>query len=332
MAGLPGAPNFVLNAGPTGSHRNPDSLELITMAETISLLEFIQKLFTDGELRALFSDDPDRALEQNGLSDLSEADVRDALVLVDDSQTADFSRDYDTGRNSIDFSDNDFGGRSGGGSNDDDDNDGGGGHKAAVEHLSRFITNNFVDDRDTITDNSINQQIDTDGGNFDQDIDIDSNVASGDGAVAADDIDDSNIVTGDDNVVGDGNVFGDGNVTGDDNQVVSGDDNTTSFGQGDANSLDVGGDLTVGDGSSFATGGDATTTTTDNSIEDSFNTKTDTRFEDSLNTEVDSSINDSGNTETDTRFEDSLNDNSDNSTETDNTQDNVGNVRVDIDD
>jgi hypothetical protein len=304
---------------------------MIMPTESLSLLEFIQKLFADEELRNLFRDDPDRALADNGLSDLSEADVRDALVLVDDSQTADFSRDYDTGGNSIDFSDNDFSSSSR--SNGDDDHDGdGGGHQAAVEHLSRFITNNFVDDRDTIVDNSLNQQIDNRGGVFDQEIDVDSNVASGDGAVAADDIDDSNIVTGDDNVVGDGNVTGDDNVIGDGNQVVSGDGNTTSFGEGDANSVDVGGDLTVGDGSAFATGGDASVDNTDNSIEDSFNTETDTRFEDSFNTEVDSSVNDSGNTETETRIEDSFNDNSDNSEETDNSQEDSGNTRIEIDD
>ena len=51
----------------------------------------------------------------------------------------------------------------------------------------------------------MNQHIDTDGGNFNQDIGND--VAAGDGAVVAgDDIDDSTITTGDDNQVGDGNI------------------------------------------------------------------------------------------------------------------------------
>ena len=58
-------------------------------------------------------------------------------------------------------------------------------HEAAVRYLNTYVTNNYIDDRDTIVDNSVNQQIDTGGGDFDQDIDIDSNVASGDGAVAA---------------------------------------------------------------------------------------------------------------------------------------------------
>lgn len=286
------------------------------MAEPLSLLEFIQRLFTDEELRNLFSDQPDRALEEHGLSDLSEADVRDALVLVDDSQTADFSRDYDTGRNSIDWDSN--GGSHGRHDDDHDDDHDGGGHRAAVEHLSRFVTNNFIDDRDTTVDNSINQQIDTDGGDFDQDIDIDSNVASGDGAVAADDISNSDVVTGDDNIVGNDNVVGDGNVTGDNAQVVSGDGNTTSFGEGDASSVNVGDDLTLGDGAGFNTGSGAVgIDNSDNSIEDSF--KQDNSVNDSFNDRFEDSFNDESRVDIDA----STQDNDDISTRVENVGDDV---------
>ncbi len=274
------------------------------MAETLSLLEFIQRLFTDEELRELFNREPDQALEQHGLSDLSEADVRDALVLVDDSQTADFSRDYDTGGNSIDWSDSDVGSHNrydGDGGGHDGDHDGG--HQAAVEHLSRFVTNNFIDDRDTTVDNSINQQIDNRGGIFDQDLDVDSNVASGDGAVATDDVSGSNIVTGDENLIGDDNIVGDGNITGDNAQVVSGDGNTTSFGEGDASSVNVGDDLTLGDGSGFATGGSSVgIDNSDNSIEDSGNT--DNSVEDSFNTRIEDSFQDNSETEVNQSSED----------------------------
>jgi hypothetical protein len=265
-------------------------MELITMAaetESLSLLEFIQKLITDAELRQLFADDPEQALADNGLQDVTEADVQDALVLIDDSQTADFSRNYGDSSPTIDYSGANIGSR-----NDYDGGDGDGGgdsHSAAVEHISRFITNNFIDDRDTTVDNSVNQQVDTGGGDFDQDIDIDSNVASGDGAVSADDITDSNVVTGDDNVVGDGN------------QVVSGDDNTTSFGEGDANSLDVGDDLELGEGAGLAVGGDADVDNSNNSVNDSNNTVEDV------------SVNDSNNDESQLSVEDSFSDNSDNS-------------------
>ena len=276
--------------------------------EAMTLLEFIQKLITDADLRNLFAEDPEQALADNGLEDVTEADVQDALTLIDDGQTADFSRNYDTGGNSIDYSGADIGSHNRGDDGDHDDD--GGGHSAAVEHISRFITNNFVDDRDTIVDNSVNQNIDTDGGDFGQDIDIDSNVASGDGAVAADDIDNSDIVTGDDNVVGDDNVSGDGNVIGDGNQVVSGDDNTTSFGEGDATSLDVDGDLTVDDGSALSVGGSSTVDNSDNSTNDSGNT------------DIDNSVHDSFNDNREFDIDDSFQDNSDNSDSSDNSQDN----------
>ena len=304
------------------------------MAETLSLLEFIRELLFNDETRAEFNEDPEGTLAEHGLTGLSPADVHDALLLVQDNQTADFSRDYNTGNNAVaTFTPppppvHHNGGHDGG--HDD--------HQAAVEYLNTYITNNFIDDRDTITDNSINQQIDTGGGDFDQDIDIDSVVASGDGAVAAGgDIEDSNIVTGDGNQVGEGNVqgdgnilgndndgnltgSGDGNVVGDDNQAVTGSGNTTGFGSGDVSSTTVGGDLTVGDGSAFASGGNASVDNSDNSV----NTEVDVDIEDSFQDNTNNSVNDSGNTEVD--VEDSFQDNSDNSTN------DSGNTDVDVDD
>jgi hypothetical protein len=302
------------------------------MAETLSLLEFIRLLFTDEGTRAEFSENPEATLAEHGLEDLSPADVQDALVLVEDNQTADFSRDYNTGGNDAgSFTVPPVPAHS---------NGGGDSHQDAIQYLNTFITNNFIDDRDTITDNSINQQVDTGGGDFDQDIDIDSVVASGDGAVAAgDDIEDSTIVTGDGNTVGDGNVQGDGNivgddndgtlvgdgdgnVVGDDNQAVTGDGNTTSFGDGDATSLNVGDDLTVGNGSAFSVGGDAEIDNTDNSttisdndfsdnsVSDSGNDNSVNTVEDSFNTETDVDIDDSGNANRNNSDNDSGNDNS----------------------
>ena len=251
------------------------------MAETLSLLEFIRELLFNDDLRQDFADNPEATLAEHGLDNLSPDDVHDALVLVEDNQTADFSREYNTGGNAVaSFTPpppvvhHDGGGDS---------------HQQAIQYLNNYVTNNFVDDRDVITDNSINQQIDTGGGDFDQDIDVDSVVAAGDGSVAAgDDIEDSTIVTGDDNQVGDGNVRGDGNlvgddndgnlvgdgdgnVVGDDNEAVTGDDNTTSFGDGDATSVNVGGDFSADDGSSIAIGGNSTVDNSDNSTNDSFN-------------------------------------------------------------
>jgi hypothetical protein len=298
------------------------------MAETLSLLEFIRELLFNDSLRQDFAENPEGTLAEHGLENLSPDDVHDALVLVEDNQTADFSREYNTGGNAVatftpppPVVHHDGGGDS---------------HHQAVEYLNNYITNNFttIDDRDTITDNSINQQIDNRGGVFDQDIDVDSVVASGDGAVAAgDDIEDSTIVTGDGNTVGDGNVRGDGNivgddndgnlvgdgdgnVVGDDNQAVTGNDNTTSFGSGDATSVNVGGDFTADDGSSIAIGGNSSVdnSETDNSTNDSFNNETDNSTNDSFNTDtdVDVDIEDSFTNETDNSTNDSFNDDSTN--------------------
>jgi hypothetical protein len=250
------------------------------MTVSTSLYELILNLLRDPKAMEDFQDDPKAYLASCG--DFSSDDVKDAIELI---------RDHD---------DDDDNHRDGGHtvhvappSDPPEPRDGESEHEAAVRYLNTYVTNNYIDDRDTTVDNSVNQQIDTGGGDFDQDIDIDSNVASGDGAVAADDITNSDVVTGDGNVVGDDNVTGDDNVIGDGNEVVSGDGNTTSFGDGDATSTDIGGDVTVDDGSSFSSGsGDTVIDNSDNS----------TDIEDSGN--VDNSINDSGNLDVDDSFQD----------------------------
>jgi hypothetical protein len=264
------------------------------MTTSTSLLDLLLNLFRDPEAMAAFKDDPNGYLAPCG--DISPDDVRDALVLLDDNQDASFDREYNTGASHT----------SGHGHVPPpppapEKHDGESDHEAAVRYLNTYVTNNYVDDRDTIIDNSVNQQIDTGGGDFDQDIDIDSTAATGDGAVAAgDDIEDSNIVTGDDNQVGDGNVSGDGNVVGDDNNVVNGDDNTTSFGDGDANNTSLE-DVNVSDGGALAVGGNATG---EQDIDGSFNdtttsTETNTEFDNSFNEDNDSATDSFNETDTD---------------------------------
>jgi hypothetical protein len=63
------------------------------MAETLSLMEFLQALRADAELRSSFGHDPQGTLADHGLAQLSPADVHDAIVLVQDNQTVDFSLD-----------------------------------------------------------------------------------------------------------------------------------------------------------------------------------------------------------------------------------------------
>src|SRR5690349_16627510 len=237
-----------------------------------NLIELILRLLKDPAALAEFQENPDAVLAACGASDVSAEDVYDALVLASD---------------------------------DDDDNNNNGGHHnhhvpppphprpgesdhdATVRYIKEYVTNNYVDDRDTSVDNSVNQQIDTGGGDLDQDIRTSSSTASGDGAVAAGgDIRDSTVTSGNGNQIGDNNIRGDGNVQGEGNDVVSGDHNTTAFGSGAANSADIG-HASVSGGGALSVAGDATgeqgnfdshnvadtTNTTDVDVDGSFNTE-----------------------------------------------------------
>jgi hypothetical protein len=235
-----------------------------------NLIELILRLLKDPAALAEFQENPDAVLAACGASDVSAEDVHDALVLASD---------------------------------DDDDNNGGhhnhhvpppphprpgeSDHDATVRYIKEYVTNNYVDDRDTSVDNSVNQQIDTGGGDLDQDIRTSSSTASGDGAVAAGgDIRNSTVTSGDGNQIGENNIRGDGNVQGEGNDVVSGDHNTTAFGSGAANSADIG-HASVSGGGALSVAGDATgdqgnfdshnvaeaTNTTDVDVDGSFNTE-----------------------------------------------------------
>jgi len=229
-----------------------------------SLLEFLRELLGDADLRQQFESDPQGTLNANGLGNVSSADLHDGLSLMCDS------------------------------SEHDSDNGHGGGHHVAapqpvdhdqspIEYLRTYVTNNYtVDDRDI--DNSIHQNIDNEGGTFNQDIHNVSN--SGDGAVVAgDDIDGSTITTGDHNQVGDGNVSGEHNTVGDGNEVVSGENNTAGFGSGDVSS--VGGGVSVGAGGAFSGTGNASTDSDTVSQHDVGNTNTSTSYDDSFNHQTD---------------------------------------------
>ena len=87
------------------------------MAETLSLMEFLQALLADPELRAAFGHDPEGTLADHGLAGLTPADVHDALVLVQDNQTVDFALD----------------------SAPPPPPPAGDGHEAAVEYLARYL-------------------------------------------------------------------------------------------------------------------------------------------------------------------------------------------------
>ncbi|KAA1010698.1 hypothetical protein Ae406Ps2_3922c [Pseudonocardia sp. Ae406_Ps2] len=249
-------------------------------AHDISLIDFIKLLLGSGsesiQVRDWFNDNPNAVLQHYGLADLSPEDVRDALVIAQDNDTVSFDRHYDTGFN--------WGGDKGGWSEGKGDH----GHKAAASHENVHVKDVWhtenIDDRDTIVDNSVNQHINTHGGDFDQDIDIRSTTASGDGAVAAGgDIDGSTITTGNGNVVGDGN------------NVVKGDGNTSAFGSGSATKT---GDISADKGGAVSIGGNATGS---HDATDSFNK---TWTETHENTEIHDSGNLDASTETHTSIDD----------------------------
>ena len=158
-----------------------------------------------------------------------------------------------------------------------------------------------------------------------QDIDVHSVSSSGKGSVAAgDDISHSTVTTGHGNQVGNGNLSGNGNVVGSGNQVVAGHDDTTAFGAGHATSAHVGGNLSVGDGAAFASGGGAAVDNSDNSlhnvgnnysdhsVNNSFKDLSDHSVHDSGNILLDSSTHDSGNTDIHYATSHSFNNESDN--------------------
>ena len=260
------------------------------MSLQTTLIEFIKQLLGTGsesiQLRDYFAKDPQGALNEYGLGHLTPEDVHDAMVLVQDNDTVSFDRHYDTGAH--------FGSTSNwlgtaaappasewhqpgrdGGHDGHRGWDGGGKHHDPAEHVREHVTNNYVtnnyDDRDTIVDNSVNQNIDTHGGNVHQSFDNNSVTASGDGSVAAGhDISGSTVTTGDDNVVGQGN------------NVVKGDGNTTAFGSGSAAKVDH---VSADNGGAVSVGGDAEGSS---STSGSFN---DVHDETNTNTHIDDSYN-----------------------------------------
>jgi len=201
-------------------------------ADTQSLLEWLLDLLKDPAARADLLDDPNRYLDSHGFGDVDSRDLYDALCLAADHDNHghnDHGNHYPPPKHYNN-------------------------HEDAGHYLKSYITNNYtyVDDRDTNVDNSIHQKIDTDGGDFDQNIDNHSVTASGDGAIAAGgDIRDSTLTTGD------------GNVVGDNNEAVTGNHNTTAFGQGDATNASFD-DAHFGSGSGVSLGGDATGSAQDN--------------------------------------------------------------------
>jgi len=197
-------------------------MTVMTTSTSPSLLDWILHLLGDASARSAFQADPGGYAASHGFTDVSGADMHEALCLAVDCAPAHSD-------NAVHLP-------------PPPHHHGEDGDRYLRHYINHYET---VERHDTYIDNSIHQDIDTHGGDFDQHIDNDPVVASGDGAVAAHgDIRDSKITPGN------------GNVVGDDNHAVTGDDSTTAFGTGAANTADLG-HSNLGDGGSLSIGGNA---------------------------------------------------------------------------
>ncbi|WP_457946267.1 IniB N-terminal domain-containing protein [Pseudarthrobacter sp. alpha12b] len=268
------------------------------------LVQFLMQLFGNREAVQGFLDDPERALQEHGLANVCSADVDAAMPVVLDYapitvNASSFAREHNTGGNSVwagqagasaahagSAAAIHAGGQAGGqgGSNYDHDD-----HAYAVQqlhhvvnHFSYTTNTTMLDERHTITDQSVNQNIWAHG-DVEQWFDHDAVVASGDRAVAA----------GDDAGVRDSNNVRDSYNT--DHST----DNSTD------NSIHAGGEVSIGNEQT--------------DISDSFNTDLGLDVDDSFNDNSDNSVHSdysdhSVSTDVDLDVRDSFNDNSDNST------------------
>ncbi|TKV27824.1 hypothetical protein FDK12_10030 [Arthrobacter sp. NamB2] len=235
-----------------------------------SLLDFLMNLFNDPEAAADFLEDPEQALEDAGLGGVCWDDVEAVLPVVVDyapiTVSSSFDREYNTGGNATgNFAGNTWAPVAAAPAahvapvhvapvHHDDDH----GHAVAQLHsiVNNYTYTSHTDDRDTITDQSVNQNIWADG-DVTQVFDNDAVVASGDDSIAAggsvaldESVDNStNITVGDIDIDGSFNEDNDTDIDVDidgsfneDNDDVDGDDNVV----GGAGA----GTVVVGDGNS----------------------------------------------------------------------------------
>ena len=215
-----------------------------------TLLEFLLDLLNDKDAIAEFRDDPHAALQSAGLGDVSVADIKELLPVVlekvDAEKCARYEDDCDDDKCWEEKPRHDDDRESHAKPIECDDEGRPAPHSSEIDkvvtHLN-YVTNNYsYDSHDSfVTNNNLTKIWAGDGA----DIDVtNNNVTSGAGGVAVGGDNNAPVVTGDHSFVGD------------DNQV-SGDGSTTSFGSGSATSLDHVG---TGDGGAIAVNGDATPT------------------------------------------------------------------------
>ncbi|MBW3579916.1 MAG: IniB N-terminal domain-containing protein, partial [Actinobacteria bacterium] len=257
-----------------------------------NLIEFLTRLFGDRDEQVKFENDPEGYLEDAGFGDLTGEDVADALPLVAESFSPEWSQ-------SVAMSSRQMGGGqyvaagAGGPAVLTNSAAPAATTASAVEQISyiNHVTEIVNEDRSVhnldqrnIIDNSFSQSFKNDGDvKLDQELDFDNDtaIASGEGAVAAGGaIKDSQVVTGDENVTAGGDVSG---------VVAAGGDATR-----DESKVET--DIDVKDSFNDNSKDDHSTTTTIE-VDDSFNTDNREIIRDSNNTDVDVDVEDSFNTD-----------------------------------
>lgn len=252
------------------------------MNVTQSLLDFILNLMRDGDAKAAFVANPDKALADAGLSNVCSEDVSDAMSYVSEYHPVSYigDRDYSGNRSEHTSGDRHDSYRS-----DDRRDDGyrpehhdGDSHAAAVHQLE-YITNNYsyADSHDTTIDKSVNQNI-WNKGDLSQSFD-DHSVTATDHSVAAGHNINGDVANGNGNVVGHDNSVGN-TVRTDDHSIRDSFNSTNVADHGGIAGTHNDGDVTNPHDSNVATTGGKVDNSshTDNSHTDinSHNTKTTT--------------------------------------------------------
>jgi hypothetical protein len=254
---------------------------------TQSLLDFILNLMRDGDAKAAFVANPDKALADAGLSNVCSEDVSDAMSYVSEYHPVSYTgdREYSSDRS---YQGSEHGDRHDSYRPDYRGDDGyrpehhdGDSHAAAVHQLE-YITNNYsyADSHDTTIDKSVNQNI-WNKGDLSQSFD-DHSVTASDHSVAAGHDINGDVANGNGNVVGEGNSVGN-TVRSDDHSIRGSFNSTNVADHGGIAGTNNDGDVTNPHESNVATTGSKVDNSShlDNSHTDinSHNTKTTTDFD-----------------------------------------------------
>jgi hypothetical protein len=132
--------------------------------QPLSLLDFLRGLQTDEAFRSAFTANPEAAIVEHGLGGLSPDDIHDALLLVEDNETADFDHDYDAAASAVHLAPPLSAGED----------------QPAAQYLSQYLATTFSGADAPVADRWSTEDVDSD-------LDLDARFASGDATGATHD-------------------------------------------------------------------------------------------------------------------------------------------------